>query len=93
LAAGVVTISQAFIIITVLFIAGTTLMTSVSFTAMNILLIYLKHMAILDVPIIAIGFALRIFLGSAVTDTPPFYAYSHHDILICSIYGAGKAQR
>jgi decaprenyl-phosphate phosphoribosyltransferase len=71
LAAGVVTISQAFIIITVLFIAGTTLMTSVSFTAMNILLIYFKHMAILDVPIIAIGFALRIFLGSAVTDTPP----------------------
>jgi decaprenyl-phosphate phosphoribosyltransferase len=71
LAAGVVTISQAFIIMTVLFITGTTLMASVSFTAINILLIYFKHIAILDVSIIAIGFALRIFVGSAVTDTPP----------------------
>ena len=29
---------------------------------------YLKHIAILDVTIIAIGFVLRLFVGSAVTD-------------------------
>jgi len=79
LAAGVVTTRQAFIIMTVLFIAGTILMASVSFTAMNILLVYatmniaysfyLKHVAILDVSIIAIGFVLRIFVGSVVTNT------------------------
>jgi len=80
LAAGVITKRQALIIMTVLFIAGITLIASVSFTAMNILLVYLtmniaysfylKHVAILDVTIIAIGFVLRIFVGSAVTDTP-----------------------
>ena len=31
---------------------------------------YLKHIAILDVVIIAIGFVLRLFIGSAVTDIP-----------------------
>ncbi len=29
--------------------------------------LYLKHIAILDVTIIAIGFVLRLFIGSAVT--------------------------
>ena len=80
LAAGIITTPQAFMIMTVLFIAGITVMASISFTAMNILLVYLalniaysfylKRVAILDVMIIAIGFVLRIFVGSAVTDTP-----------------------
>ena len=80
LAAGVITIPQALSIMTILFIAGITLMASVSFTAMNILFVYLalniaysfylKHVAILDVMIIAIGFVLRVFVGSAVTDIP-----------------------
>jgi len=80
LAAGVITFPQAFMTMTVLFGAGITLMASVSFTAMNILLVYLalniaysfylKHVAILDVIIIAVGFVLRIFVGSAVTAIP-----------------------
>jgi decaprenyl-phosphate phosphoribosyltransferase len=80
LASGVITKPQALLIMTILFITGTTLMASVSFTAMNILLaylfmnvaysFYLKHVSILDIAIIAAGFVLRIFVGSAVTDTP-----------------------
>lgn len=80
LATGVITKAQALIIMVLLFVAGTALMASVSFTAMAILLAYvtmniaysfhLKHVAILDVTIIAIGFVLRIFVGSAVTDIP-----------------------
>jgi 4-hydroxybenzoate polyprenyltransferase len=39
-----------------------------SYVAMNIAYsFYLKHIAILDVTIIAIGFVLRLFVGSAVT--------------------------
>ena len=80
LASGVITKPQALVIMTLLLVAGTALMTSVSFTAMAILLayvtmniaysFYLKHVAILDVTIIAIGFVTRIFVGSAATDTP-----------------------
>lgn len=80
LASGVITKPQALVIMTLLLVAGTALMASVSFTAMAILLayvtmniaysFYLKHVAILDVTIIAIGFVTRIFVGSAATDTP-----------------------
>ena len=80
LASGVITKPQALVIMTLLLIAGSALMASVSFTAMAILLayvtmniaysFYLKHVAILDVTIIAIGFVTRIFVGSAATDTP-----------------------
>ena len=55
-------------------------MTSLSLKAVGILAayvvmniaysFYLKHVAILDVVIIAVGFALRLFIGSAVTDIP-----------------------
>ncbi len=55
-------------------------MASVSSTAMTILLayaginiaysFYLKHVAILDIMIIAAGFALRLFVGSIATDIP-----------------------
>lgn len=80
LAAGDISTFQAFMIMTALFIAGVTLMASVSFTAMNVLFaylalniaysFYLKRVAIVDVVIIAIGFVLRISVGSAVTGTP-----------------------
>jgi 4-hydroxybenzoate polyprenyltransferase len=56
-------------------------MTSLSLPAAGILLgyliiniaysFYLKHVAILDVVIIAFAFVLRLFVGSAVTDIPP----------------------
>jgi 4-hydroxybenzoate polyprenyltransferase len=80
LASGDITTSQAICIMTVLGIAGFTLMAIISLQAVGILALYtlmniaysfyLKHIAILDVAIIAIGFVLRLFIGSAVTDTP-----------------------
>ncbi len=80
LASGAINKSQAIIIMTVLFIAGIILMTSLSLKATGILAayvvlniaysFYLKHVAILDVTIIAIGFVLRLFVGSSVTDIP-----------------------
>ena len=78
LASGAITKAQAIGIMALLLIAGITLMASLSLTATAILLAYvgmniaysfsLKHVAILDVTIIAIGFVLRLFIGSAVTD-------------------------
>lgn len=80
LASGAITKSSAIGIMALLFIAGVALMASLSLTATGILLAYvimniayslhLKHVAILDVTIIAIGFVLRLFVGSAVTDIP-----------------------
>lgn len=78
LASGAISKYQALIIMSVLFIAGFTLMASLSLKAVGILSaytimniaysFYLKHIAIIDVMIIAIGFVLRLFVGSAVTD-------------------------
>lgn len=80
LASGAISKIQAIIIMSILFISGFTLMTSLSLEATIILTtyvvmniaysFYLKHVAILDVVIIAIGFVLRLFVGSAVTDIP-----------------------
>jgi len=80
LASGAIHKSQAITIMSVLFMAGFTLMAILSLKAVGILLayvimniaysFYLKHVAILDVVIIAIGFVLRLFIGSAVTDIP-----------------------
>lgn len=80
LASGVITKPQGLVIMMLLLVSGVTLAASVSFTAMAILLgyvvmniaysFYLKHIVILDVTIIAVGFVLRIFVGSAATDTP-----------------------
>ncbi len=80
LASGAISKSQAITIMSVLFVAGFTLMAFLSLKATGILAayvimniaysFYLKHVAILDVVIIAIGFVLRLFIGSAVTDIP-----------------------
>ncbi len=80
LASGAISKPQAIIIMSVLFAAGFTLMAFLSLKATGILAAYvimniaysfhLKHVAILDVVIIAIGFVLRLFIGSAVTDIP-----------------------
>lgn len=77
LASGAISKSQAIIIMGVLSVSGVALMYSLSLQAMIILIsyvlmniaysFYLKHIAILDVNIIAIGFVLRLFIGSAVT--------------------------
>ena len=80
LASGAISKKQALGIMATLFLAGFTLMASVSLVATAIMLAYvvmniayslrLKHIAILDVVIIAIGFVLRLFVGSAATDIP-----------------------
>lgn len=77
LASGAITRPQALIIMVLLFVMGMTLMALVSPVAALILLVYvamniaysfyLKHVAILDIVIIAAGFVLRLFVGSAVT--------------------------
>lgn len=71
---------SALTVMGLLFLSGGTLMTSLSVQAAGILgayilmniaySFYLKHIAILDVTIIATGFVLRLFVGSAVTAVP-----------------------
>lgn len=80
LASGAISTLQAIIIMAVLGGVSFTLMSLLSIKAAGILLAYvamniaysfsLKHVAILDVTIIAIGFVLRLFVGSVVTDIP-----------------------
>jgi len=80
LASGAISKSQAIVIMAVLAIAGFALMATLSLKAVGILAVYFimniaysfyfKHVAILDVVIIAIGFVLRLFIGSAVTGIP-----------------------
>jgi 4-hydroxybenzoate polyprenyltransferase len=80
LASGAISKAQAIVIMLTLFLAGFSLMASVSLAAASILAAYvilniayslhLKHIAILDVTIIAAGFVLRLFVGSAATDIP-----------------------
>ncbi len=77
LASGVISKQQALGIMAILFLAGFALMASVSLEAAGILAAYvimniayslrLKHIAILDITIIAAGFVLRLFVGSAAT--------------------------
>ena len=77
LASGEITKQEAIVLMITLFTSSMLLIGSVSLGAMAILLfyvvmniaysIYLKHVAILDVTIIAIGFVLRLFMGSVAT--------------------------
>lgn len=77
LASGAISKPQAIGIMITLFIAGFSLMTFLSLEATMILTayvilnitysFYLKHISIIDVTTIAIGFVLRLFVGSAVT--------------------------
>ena len=74
LASGAISKARAVGIMAVLFAGGFALMSSISLPAGGILAVYvvlniayslkLKHIAILDVAIIAIGFVLRLFVGS-----------------------------
>jgi len=77
LASGAVSIKMAFSIMLILAIAGPALMLSLSVDAVSVLAVYfilniaysfkLKHIAILDVSIISVGFVLRLYVGSSVT--------------------------
>ena len=78
LASGVISKPQAIIVMSALFALGFVLMALLSFKATGILAVYvvlniaysvsLKHISILDINIIAIGFVMRLFVGSVVTD-------------------------
>lgn len=77
LASGGVSKKEGIIMMILLFAGSMALISCFSFSAAAILLfyvmmniaysLYLKHIAILDVTIIAIGFVLRLFMGSVVT--------------------------
>ena len=78
IASGLISIRFAIALSALLFAAGGTLMALLSLQGAGILLTYvllnvaysllLKHIAILDVAIIATGFVLRLFVGAAVTE-------------------------
>jgi len=77
IASGSISVRFAISLSLLLFVAGGALMTSLSIQGAGILGLYvllnvaysllLKHIAVLDVAIIATGFVLRLFVGSAVT--------------------------
>ena len=80
LAAGTISLQTAVVLMVLLFVSGVFTMGYLSLHALAILGLYivlnilysfyLKHVSILDVTIIAVGFVLRIFVGAIVTDTP-----------------------
>lgn len=77
LASGEISKQEGIFLMVALFFSSIALICLVSLSASSILLFYvgmnvayslhLKHVAILDVTIIAIGFVLRLFMGSVVT--------------------------
>ncbi len=77
LASGSISRTQAIIMMVGLIVVGFSLMALLSWQAVGILTLYvviniaysfyLKHIAIVDIVIIAVGFVLRLFVGSAVT--------------------------
>ena len=80
LASGAISMKVAYIYFSCLILASALLMGTLSFTGLAIIAFYLilnvaysiklKHIAIFDVIIIAIGFVLRLFVGSVVTAIP-----------------------
>jgi 4-hydroxybenzoate polyprenyltransferase len=80
LASEAVSIRTAFILILSLVVLGGFVMALLEWKALSILGFYiilniaysmrLKHVAIIDIAIIAIGFVLRLFVGAAVTSIP-----------------------
>lgn len=80
LASGKISKKNALLLMGTLWISSTLLMAFLSLPSLGVLAVYvvlniaysfrLKHVAILDVTIIAIGFVLRLFIGSTVNDIP-----------------------
>ena len=80
LAASLISRKNALVLMILFALAGAFLMASLSLVALAILVAYIalnfgyslsfKHIAILDVCIIATGFVLRLFVGATVTATP-----------------------
>ena len=80
LASAQISKETALFLMSIFFIIGISIMATLSLQALGVLSAYitlnigysyfLKNIAILDVTIIAIGFVLRLFVGSAVTEIP-----------------------
>lgn len=80
LASGLILKKPAFLLMSFLSISGLIMMANQSIQAFIVLLIYialnilysfrLKHVAIVDITIISVGFVIRIFIGAIVTETP-----------------------
>ena len=80
LASGAISKKSAIVLMSLFFIAGVSSMGVISVKALMVLGAYitlniaysffLKHIALLDVTIIAVGFVLRLFVGSTVTGIP-----------------------
>ncbi|ASJ74495.1 decaprenyl-phosphate phosphoribosyltransferase [Granulosicoccus antarcticus] len=80
LASGALSKPHAIIVMSLLLLTGGILMACLSIKALAVLTIYvvmniayslsLKHISIVDVNIIALGFVLRLFIGSTVTNIP-----------------------
>ena len=78
LASGRVSKSRAIAMMSLLFVLGFGMMAMISIEAFFILILYvalniaysfrLKHIAIIDIVIIALGFVLRLFVGAVVAD-------------------------
>jgi decaprenyl-phosphate phosphoribosyltransferase len=78
LASGAISKHAAFILMVLLLVTGLSIMGIYGLPALGILLFYvllniaytfyMKYIAIVDVSVIAIGFVLRLFVGSQVTD-------------------------
>ena len=79
IAAGDISTKSALLLMSVLAMLGGLLMAAVSISALYVLLAYivinigyslhLKHVALVDVTLIAIGFVLRLFVGACATQT------------------------
>jgi 4-hydroxybenzoate polyprenyltransferase len=79
IAAGDISTKSALFLMSVLAMLGGLLMAAVSISALYVLLAYivinigyslhLKHVALVDVTLIAIGFVLRLFVGACATQT------------------------
>ena len=77
LASGTISKNEAILLMSIFFLFGFSLMISLSWQAGLILLGYvvlnvsytfsLKHVAIIDIIIIAVGFVLRVFVGTAIS--------------------------
>ena len=77
---GNISSNQAIMFMIILLFIGILLLAKISFQAVVILVIYillnigyslyLKHIAILDITVIATGFVLRLLIGSTVTNIP-----------------------
>ena len=80
LAAGLISKNEAFSLIAILSISGILIMSTQSLQSLFVLLIYiflnigycffLKHIAIVDITIISLGFVLRLFIGSFIAGIP-----------------------